>query len=520
MMADLELPEKSKERLLRMLERSVKSNAPKGEFGILFSGGIDSVLLALLCKRAGLKFSCFFGFLDGLGEPKDLAFAKRAADFLDVKLELAPVSMESLPKLIGETISLIGSTNPVQVSVALPLLAACSKAKQMGIKTVFSGMGADELFCGYAKFRNAVDIAFESMRLVQLLPENDLKRDLAIASHCGLEIRAPYLNSEILRFALSLPKNLKLSGQRNKIILRELAVSIGLPKELAERKKVAAQYGSNFDKGIERLAKKAKAKGKRDFLEGFAKKPEIAALFSGGEANGGFAADARCKRIAALFSGGKDSCLALWLMQQKGFGVECLVSVIPKNPDSFMYHKPGLAILKMQSGVLGIPLVIERTAGVKEKELAALKKALSRAKKEFGIEGVCSGALYSNYQRERIQGICDSLGLLFFSPLWHMDQVAELKMLVDSGFVFIVSKVAGLGKDWLGRRIGGKEIAELESLGRKNGLHPAGEGGEFESLVLDAPNFSKRIAILSMKKNIQSGLNGSIEIGDAGLESK
>jgi len=497
-MADLELLEKSKEMLLKLLEGSVQSNAPKEEFGILFSGGIDSALLALLCKRAGLKFSCFFGFMQGLGEPKDLAFAKKAADFLGVGLVLAPVPMEGLPKLIEETVSLIGSTNPVQVSVAMPLLAACRKAKDTGVKTVFSGMGADELFCGYAKFRNARDIAFESMRLVQLLPENDLKRDLAIASSLGLGLRTPYLNAEILKFALSLPKGLKLSGQRNKIILRELALSLGLPKELAERKKVAAQYGSNFDKGIGRLAKKAKAGGKRIFLDGFAKRPGI----------------------AALFSGGKDSCLALWMMQQKGFSVECLVSIIPKNPDSFMYHKPSLEILKMQSEALGIPLVVERTAGEKEKELAALKKALALAKKRFKITGVCSGALYSTYQRDRIQKLCEGLGLELFSPLWHMDQVAELKMLVDSGFVFIISKVAGLNKDWLGRRIGRKEIAELEELSRKKGIHAAGEGGEFESMVLDAPNFRQRIAILSMKKNIQSELNGGIEIEGAELESK
>lgn len=497
-MADLELPEKSKERLLKMLEGSVQRNAPKEEFGILFSGGIDSALLALLCKKAGFRFTCFFGFVQGIGEPKDLAFAKKAADFLGVGLVLAPVPMEGLPGLIEETVSLIGSANPVQVSVALPLLAACRKARQAGIKTVFSGMGADELFCGYAKFRNVRDVAFESMRLVQLLPENDLKRDLAIASSLGLGLRTPYLNAEILKFALSLPKGLKLSGQRNKIILRELALSLGLPKELAERKKVAAQYGSNFDKGIERLAKKAKAKGKADFLESFAKKP----------------------RIAALFSGGKDSCLALWLMQQKGFSVECLVSVIPKNPDSFMYHKPSLEILKLQSRALGIPLVVERTAGEKELELEALERALGEAKARYSIGGVSTGALFSEYQSSRIEKLCGGLGLQVFSPLWHMGQVTELKMLVDSGFIFIISKVAGLGKDWLGRRIGRKEIAELEELSSKKGIHAAGEGGEYESLVLDAPNFRKKISILSMKKNIQSELNGGIEIERAELESK
>jgi len=514
----------NKELLLQFLEKAIEKTAPEEEFGLLFSGGIDSALLALVFKRLGLRFKCFFGFVDGLGKPKDFDYAKDVAKMLGAKLETSSIKLEAVPKLISEIIPLIGTANPVQVGVALPIALACKKASEFGIKAVFSGMGADELFAGYAKFRSSKDIAEQSIELLEQLPEHDLQRDINVAGHFGLKVNVPFLDPEVVRFALSLGKEFKLSGNENKVILRKLAISLGLPEEIAERKKLAAQYGSNFDKALEKLAKKAKAGSKTAFLEALAggHKQFVPAGSASGEKFPGIAGAASNEKmpIAALSSGGKDSCLALWLMQKKGFEIRCLVSVIPGNPDSYMFHQPNLEMLLLQSRALDIPLVFERTAGEKEVELEALERALGEAKAGYSIGGVATGALFSEYQSSRIKKVCDGLGLQVFSPLWHMDQVAELKMLVDSGFVFIVSKVAGLGKDWLGRRIGRKEILELENLSKRKGIHAAGEGGEFESFVLDAPNFRKKISILSMKKNVSSELNGFISIEDAELQEK
>ncbi len=491
--------EKEKRQLLELLEQSIKKNSPKEQFGILFSGGLDSALLALLCKRLGLDFICFFGFVHGLGEAKDFAFAEKAAKCLGLSLETGSVSMQQMPKLIAETVSLINSTSPVQVGVALPLAIACKKAKQNNIHVIFSGMGADELFCGYAKFRKSKNLALDSLREMQQLPEKDLKRDQAICAANAMQLRTPFLNAKLLKFALSLPNQFKLSSTRNKIILRQLALALGLPREIAERKKVAAQYGSNSDKAIERLAKRAK-KSKSEYLAGFAKKP----------------------KIAALFSGGKDSCLALWLLHNRGQEVSCLVSIIPKNSDSFMYHKPNKKILKLQSKAIGIPIILKRTPGEKEKDLAALRLALSEAKKRFGIEGVVSGAMYSNYQRKRIQKVCDSLNLKPFFPLWHKQQLDELLLLVNNSFVFIMAKIAGLGltEEWLGRPIGQADIALLQGMSKKFGFNVAGEGGEYESLVLDAPNFSERICISMSEKKMENEFTGFLEIREARLELK
>jgi len=531
-MANPIVDEENRKRLLELLEKAVQKNAPKEEFGLLFSGGIDSALLALLFKKLGLSFKCYFGYVGGLGQPKDLDYANKVAKMLGLDLETVSMPFEHVPKLISALVPLIGTTNPVQVGIALPIALACKRAKQDHLKVIFSGMGADELFAGYAKFRGSENIAKQSLELLEMLPEHDLKRDLAITQENGLKLKIPFLDSEVVKFALSLKKEFKLSPLQNKVILRALALELGLSEEISERKKLAAQYGSNFDKALEKLARKANAKTKSDYLAGFKKgQAQATVLTDVGKSlsrpsseKPAVAKPAQGQKvpIAALSSGGKDSCLALWLMQKKGFEVRCLVSIIPDNPDSFMYHQPNLEILMMQSRALGIPLVFERTRGEKEKELDALEQALSEAKKGYGIRGVVSGALFSTYQKERLQKICDSLNLKLFSPLWYKEQVEELHLLVDNGFVFIISKVAGkgFGEQWLCKPIGKKEVSELASLAKEIGSNAAGEGGEFESIVLDAPNFGKKINILSAKKNMQNEFTGTLDIEEAVLEGK
>jgi predicted ATP pyrophosphatase (TIGR00289 family) len=138
-----------------------------------------------------------------------------------------------------------------------------------------------------------------------------------------------------------------------------------------------------------------------------------------------------------------------------------------------------------------------------------------------GIEGVCSGALFSNYQRERIEAICESLGIRSFAPLWHMNQIAYLKQLVAAGFDAIITKIAaqGLNEKWLGRKIDADAIRELEALEKKIRVNPAGEGGEYETLMLDALLFKKKLAV-EFDKKMQNDFTGEINIKKAKLIEK
>ena len=82
-----------------------------------------------------------------------------------------------------------------------------------------------------------------------------------------VELRLPFLDYDLIRFALSIPEKYKLNKEQNKIILREVAQRIGVPSSFASRKKIAAQYGSNFDKALEKLAKKNGWTSKKEYLQ-------------------------------------------------------------------------------------------------------------------------------------------------------------------------------------------------------------------------------------------------------------
>jgi asparagine synthase (glutamine-hydrolysing) len=162
-----------------------------------------------------------------------------------------------------------------------------------------------------------------------------------------------------------------------------------------------------------------------------------------------------------------------------------------------MFHTPNIHLVDLQTEAMGIPLVVVETKGEKEKELKDLEKALKEAKEKYKIEGIVSGALYSSYQRERLEKAAEKFGLKVFSPLWHIDQEQEVRQLLREGFEIVLSSVAaeGLDKSWLGRVLTEKDVDRLVVLHKKYGLNISGEGGEYESLVLYCPLFKKKIII-------------------------
>ena len=177
---------------------------------------------------------------------------------------------------------------------------------------------------------------------------------------------------------------------------------------------------------------------------------------------------------------------------------------------------------KLQAESLGLPLIEQETAGKKEEELEDLKKALQKAKDQHKIEGIVTGALFSNYQRERIEKVADSLGLKIFAPLWHMDQETEMREILNQGFSFIITKIAaeGLDKSWLNRRMTEKDIDKLVKLNEKVGINIAGEGGEFETLMIDGPIFKKKIKVMESRIEEENKQTATLVIKKARLMRK
>jgi len=199
-------------------------------------------------------------------------------------------------------------------------------------------------------------------------------------------------------------------------------------------------------------------------------------------------------RLAALITGGKDSSLALHRALSEGYKVEYLVTMIPQREDSWMFHFPNIRLTDLFAEASGIPLAKAETSGVKEEEVEDLKRLLG----ELDIEGVISGAISSEYQKSRIDRICKELGVSSITPLWHEDPLKLMRELIDLDFEVIIVGVYAYGFDrsWLGREINRSTLNALVELNRKYKISVVGEGGEYETLVLFAPYFGKRIRVV------------------------
>ena len=205
-------------------------------------------------------------------------------------------------------------------------------------------------------------------------------------------------------------------------------------------------------------------------------------------------------RLAALFSGGKDSTYTIHQAREAGHDVRYLISFVSENPDSYMFHHPNIELTQLLAESMGIELLLIHTKGEKEKELLDIQKALKMVRDD--IDGVAAGALASHYQYDRVKAICDTLHLGTFTPSWQRSMDNYWEELLAHGFKIIITRVAcdGLTQEWLGREITPSSLQKLKSLSSKFHFHLGGEGGEFETLVLDCPLYHKGLKILHANK--------------------
>lgn len=221
-------------------------------------------------------------------------------------------------------------------------------------------------------------------------------------------------------------------------------------------------------------------------------------------------------KLAALFSGGKDSTYAAHIMEMQGHTVSDLVSVIPSDRHSWVFHTPNLHLVPLMAEAMGKNLTTRESSGTEEDDLRALEEALSRIQ----VEGVVTGALASDYQWDRINGVCERLGLPVYSPLWRKDQKMLMMDMVSSGLraLIVVVSAEGLDSSWLGKCIDDRVLEELEIVAVEYGFNLSGEGGEYETLVIDSPMHTRPIEIVDTE--IESSRDGgrltirNAELGD------
>ncbi|MCP8310543.1 MAG: diphthine--ammonia ligase [Candidatus Methylarchaceae archaeon HK01M] len=220
-------------------------------------------------------------------------------------------------------------------------------------------------------------------------------------------------------------------------------------------------------------------------------------------------------KTLVLSSGGKDSILALHKACNLGLRVEGIITILPEDPESMLYHTYNVIHVKKIAESTGI-----RWYGVvakKDEEERALERFIGR----LSAEVLVSGEIASNYQKEKFDKIADSVDMRHFTPLWGMKprEVLEEILLIKMDVIIVAVAAYGLGEEWLGRHLTEESIGELLRLSEKYHFNPTGEGGDIESFVLDAPLYKKRLRLLRALKTWEKD-RGSLEIRELVLEDK
>jgi len=212
---------------------------------------------------------------------------------------------------------------------------------------------------------------------------------------------------------------------------------------------------------------------------------------------------------AALSSGGKDSILALHLAWQAGYNIAAIVTMLPQDPESMLYHVPNVNHVNKIAEAIGIKWV--GVPAAKERE----EKALSDALRRLNVNTLVTGGISSLYQKKKFDYIASSLAIDHYAPLWGTEQNDLLRQVLNMKMevIFVSVSALGLGEEWLGRHLDENALSDLKRLSEKYFFNISGEGGEYETFVLDAPLYSKKLLVLkAIKKWIKD--SGVFEIID------
>jgi len=258
---------KNYEKLEELIFRAVEVQTRRlKKFGIMFSGGVDSALLARICQKLERKFTCYCAGVEG---SEDLETARRVADEFGMKLREVVVSEDEMEHAIKRVARAIETNDFVQVSVALPFYFASLRSAKDENRVIFSGLGSEELFAGYYKYRKLASLPRalhqRCARDVENLYAKDLYRDNCTVASNAQELRVPFLDVQLVNFAMRISPEVKVFNGTEKYVLRRVAERyLG---EFAWRRKRASQYGSGAAKLIEKLARKKGFKRKSDFVK-------------------------------------------------------------------------------------------------------------------------------------------------------------------------------------------------------------------------------------------------------------
>jgi len=228
--------------------------------GVIFSGGVDSVLVATLLQRAGKNIVCY---CTGTADSGDIVAARRVAGELGLEIKTAIIDETIVETVLPEIIRSVEESGLLQVEVAVPMYMAAKLANEDNIRVMYTGQAADELFAGYPWYNGILE-QHGYLRLHEKLWEDlnylytdTLEREDKLTMAHSIEVRAPYLDRDVITTAMRISPRLKLEGKDDllrKRVHRQAAVELGVPPTIAFRRKEPAQSGSGIHGIIAKIA--------------------------------------------------------------------------------------------------------------------------------------------------------------------------------------------------------------------------------------------------------------------------
>jgi len=245
------------------LYNSIKKRSQDlSRIGIIFSGGIDSVIIAKITKELVPHVTCY---TSGIAGSDDIKFSKLIADQLDLDLKINELDVKDIENMLPNILNIIETNNSTQAEVSIPIFGALNLAAKDGLRVVFTGQGADELFGGYSWYFKIVSkYGYSKLKeyMIQdllLLYKETLEREDKLAMANSIEMREPFLDSDVVKTATSINMNLNIVNNNDifgKRVHRELAIRVGIPKDIAYREKQAAQHGAGIHGILTKIAEK------------------------------------------------------------------------------------------------------------------------------------------------------------------------------------------------------------------------------------------------------------------------
>lgn len=236
-------------------------------------------------------------------------------------------------------------------------------------------------------------------------------------------------------------------------------------------------------------------------------------------------------RVVILSSGGKDSSYAVWWAMLRGWEIAGIITVRIQGDDSMMFQVPSTSLAGLQAVSAGLPWLPISIDGNEDGEIMELEAAiesvingsnkprsptwskserdaadwpsswrwpldLMRLQPHLPIDAIVVGALRSDYQKTRIEQMCQRLGVISYTPLWHHNAEQHVLDLIEQGFEMMITSVTadGLGEEWLGKVLTISNFQDLRRLSEKYRFNIDGEGGEYETAVISAPWMQHRIS--------------------------